>query len=173
MASLSGTYRRINNNLYSQVPSRDGDEFDGSASINDLTNSTAALRPTHNEKLSATNPLQPVAPVSSQYSIIRRRDSDVSTCHSEGEEGDSEEVHYDTVGPVVSQYSVVTRDNMDYVSEASDSEGSQIPSDTELVKKEATQKESENENETSDIIPEHVEGQNGTVVYENIPYNII
>ena len=105
----------------------------------------------------------PSGPVSSQYSVIQRRDSDVSTSHSEDDllDGVGEDQCLGS-GPIESGYSVITRDNMDYVSEASDSDEGHT-SDTELVKESAVQRE------TDTVSPREEEEQNQAVLYENIP----
>ena len=73
----------------------------------------------------ASNLMNTAEPISSQYSVIQRRDSDVSTCHSEDDNSEAEKEGQSAIEEqIMSQYSVVTRENMDHVSEASDSEDS-------------------------------------------------
>ena len=139
----------IDNNLYTQVPtSEDRGGWDESEGATDLTISEAATA--SSDTLVTTrsvedrrNPVY-VNRTTSQYSLVQRRDSDASSCHSEEEMEGGERGAADGIGrgegqsaskPPVSQYSVITRENMEYLSEASDSEeDSHTHSDAELVK---------------------------------------
>lgn len=168
--SSSGTYRRINNKLYSQLPTEDKGELSGSENGNgmDFTISEAAtaLSLSHGGEASAST----TRPVSSQYSLIRRRDLDVITYHSDEDglegEGDDRREGQSVVKPLESQYSVITRENMDLVSEASDSEAedSHTPSDAE-----PDQEEQDDRHKASDFNPSTSEEQQPIKLYENIP----
>ena len=165
----------IDNNLYTQVPtSEDRGGWSESEDATDLTISEAATASSDppTRSIETSNPRY-ANRTTSQYSLVQRRDSDVSSCHSEdeageGERGDGEEGQSATSEPAVSQYSVITRENMEYVSEASDSEDSHTYSDAELVK----EGERESGHTSSDFNPRRGGGERHAIrLYENIPYS--
>ena len=181
-SSYSGTYRMIDNNLYTQVPTseeRGGWSESEDATVTDFTISEAATAPsdTPSRSVEASNPMYVNhTDIASQYSLVQRRDLDVSSCHSEeemreGERGaDGGEGQSASTEPAVSQYSVITRENMamEYVSEASDSEDSHTHSDAELVKDD----EREGGHTSSDFNPRRDDGKQHAIrLYENIPYS--
>ena len=171
----------IDNNLYTQVPTseeRGGWSESEDATATDFTISEAATAPsdTPSRSVEASNPMYVNhTDITSQYSLVQRRDSDVSSCHSEEEMGgergvDGGEGQSASTEPAVSQYSVITRENMamEYVSEASDSEDSHTHSDAELVKDD----EREGGHTSSDFNPRRDDGKQRAIrLYENIPYS--
>lgn len=175
-SSYSGTYRMIDNNLYTQVPtSEDRGRWSKSEDVTDLTISEAATASsdphTDSRSIDASNPTY-VNRTTSQYSLVQRRDSDVSSCHSEEEVGEGERGDrgkgQSASKSVVAQYSVITRENMDYASEASDSEDSCTHSDAELVEGD----EQEGRRNSLDLNLRRSDGERRAVkLYENIPYS--
>ena len=161
----------IDNNLYTQVPtSEDRGGWSESEDATDLTISEAATAssdaPTRSDNPRYANR------TTSQYSLVQRRDSDVSSCQSEEETGEGEGGErgegQSASEPAVSQYSVITRENMEYISEASDSEDSHTHSDAELVK----DGEQESGHILSDFNPRRGGGERHAIrLYENIPYS--
>lgn len=163
----------IDNNLYTQVPTEDRGRWSESEDATDLTISEAATASSdpHSRSVEANSPTY-VNRTTSQYSLVQRQDSDLSSSHSdeemgEGEGGDGGEGQ-SAPKPVVSQYSVITRENMVYASEASDSEDSRTHSDAELVE----ENEQESGHTSSDLNPIRSDGKRRTIkLYENIPYS--
>jgi hypothetical protein len=172
----------IDNNLYTQVPtSEDKGGWSESEDVTDLTISEAATAssdpPTTKSVEDRRNPVYENR-TTSQYSLIQRRDLDVSSCHSEedilgegerGADGRGEGQSASTPKPAVSQYSVITRENMEYLSEASDSEDSHTHSDAELIE----DGERERGHTSSDFDPRRDSGEQRAIrLYENIiPYS--
>lgn len=164
----------IDNDLYTQVPtSEDRGGWSESDDVTDLTISEAATAPsdspTASGSVEASHPKY-VNQTTSQYSLVQRRDLDVSSCHSEEEEmGEGERGEGQSASmPAASQYSVITRENMEYVSEASDSEDSHTHSDAELV----VGGERENGHTSSDFNPRRDGRDRHDIrLYENIPYS--
>ena len=172
----------IDNNLYTQVPtSEDRGGWSESEDATDLTISEAA---TASSDMPATaesvedkrNPVY-VNRTTSQYSLVQRRDSDASSCHSDEEMEGGERGAVDGRGegqsaskPAVSQYSVITRENMEYLSEASDSEEDSLThSNAELVKDGGR----DGGHTSSDFDPRRDGGEQHAIrLYENIiPYS--
>ena len=143
--------------------------------MNDFTiSSPATALSMSNTVRTATSHIQVATkePISSQYSVVQRRDSDVSTSHSEDDERKGEdEGQFAADEPIVSQYSVVTHENMDHVSEASDSEDGNT-SDAEAAQDtsgDAVHKDKESDFNQDTLSETQDDRPSG--LYENIVYN--
>ena len=150
--------------------------------MTDFTVSEAATAPTlSNDSSAVNNPLYYTSAgrVTSQYSVIERRGSDVSTSHSDEESdggaigGEEEEGKSSSIvaEPIESGYSLVTRENMDTVDEASDSEESHTYSDAEpaIDKQESTEHKLSDLDASHCVREEHV--HRTTSQYENISFS--